>query len=422
MRERLYSGFLVYDLKQTPEDFQVEEIIDPTWLTKTGRWTIFRLRKKGWNTIDALLRIARESKLQLSQIGYAGKKDRHAETLQFISCELPLQVPKELSSVLKLETVGRCERPLSPEANFGNRFRLTLRNLQEKEFPLLEENIGTVSRIGFVNYYDSQRFSRFHPEFRLPILQYFRKEYELCLRLFLTETFAGEKKQARDRKKKLQAEWGNWPLCEKLSGTKLEAGIFSALKRERNISPETFAKRMESFPEEELLMALSSFQSLLWNEFVSGLLFQEAESGVFIKTKTGPLFFPPDSLLSAVGLDRNIQVPGYPGIKNLEYSKNEMSMLDSVLSSWDLDSNCMDRSPFPKIRMHAFDRRLRVVPDDFETGKLEEDELNPGRKKMLLSFRLPAGTYATMLVKRLLLRAKPEHKKTQSDFGLISTP
>ncbi|EMM81392.1 tRNA pseudouridine synthase D-like protein [Leptospira interrogans str. 2006001854] len=69
-----FSGFLVYDLKQTPEDFQVEEILPSDLIQKTGKWMIFRLQKSGWNTLDALLRISKESKVSIFEIGYAGKK------------------------------------------------------------------------------------------------------------------------------------------------------------------------------------------------------------------------------------------------------------------------------------------------------------------------------------------------------------
>ncbi|PKA02453.1 tRNA pseudouridine(13) synthase TruD, partial [Leptospira ellisii] len=210
--------------------------------------------------------------------------------------------------------------------------------------------------------------------------------------------------------------WGNWALCEKLAGSKLEAKIFSGLKKERTISAETFSKWMEVFPEEELLMALSSFQSLLWNEFVSALLFQENEFGVLIKTKTGPLFFPSDSYALNTDIERNLPVPGTPGINSLEYSKKEISLLKSILRAWDLNPDRLDRSPFPKIRMNSFERRIRVVPEDFESGQLEEDDLNPGRKKMRFSFRLPSGAYATMLVKRLMLRAKLENGTASAEF------
>lgn len=404
--EHPFSGFLVYDLKQNPEDFQVEEILSPDFLRKTGKWMVFRLRKSGWNTLDALLRIAKESGVSQNEIGYAGKKDRHATTSQYISCQRPLKVPRELLQVLHLDPVGFSDKSLTPEVNEGNRFVLTLRNLFEKELQAFQNNFEKVRETGFMNYYDSQRFSRFHTEFRLPVFPFLKGDAETCLKLLLTDPYPGEKKQARDRKKNLQAAWGNWSECAKLSGSKLENRIFSSLKRERVPATKTYSDLIQQFPEEELLMLLSSMQSLVWNEFVSELLISSEESsGVWIKTTTGPLFFPGRSLIKSLSLSRNLSVPGSPGIQKLEYSKNEIDVLKSVLSRNGLKESDLDRSPFPKIKMNAFDRTIHVLPENLEIGDFEEDDRNPGRKKVKISFRLPSGCYATMLVKRLTLRA-----------------
>nr|WP_100785021.1 tRNA pseudouridine(13) synthase TruD [Leptospira adleri] len=404
--ERPFSGFLVYELKQSPEDFQVEEILQPGWLKESGNWTIFRLRKTGWNTLDALQRIAKESRVPLSEIGYGGKKDRHATTTQHISADRILRVPPELADVLQLEPIGFSGRPLTPEANAGNRFILTLRNLVEKEEDVVLRNFEKGSRSGFINYYDSQRFSRFHPDFRLPIIPYLQGNPETCLKLLLTDPFSGEKKQARDRKKELQKFWGNWSGCERISGTKLESRIFSHLKKEKNVTSKTYAELISFFPEEELLMLLSSLQSLVWNEFVSEFLTTESVSGVRIKTKTGSLFFPEESLMQTLSSDYDLTVPGAPGIETLEYSEKEMLSLRTILSRFDLKNSVFTKSPFPKIKMNSFERNLKVVPDECLLEEFEPDDLHPGRKKVKISFRLPSGSYATMFVKRLMLRAE----------------
>ncbi len=45
-------------------------------------------------------------------------------------------------------------------------------------------------------------------------------------------------------------------------------------------------------------------------------------------------------------------------------------------------------------------RNALFFPGNLEHG-VEPDDLYPGRRKMLLSFDLPKGAYATLLVKRL---------------------
>ena len=48
-------------------------------------------------------------------------------------------------------------------------------------------------------------------------------------------------------------------------------------------------------------------------------------------------------------------------------------------------------------------RRLLVVPTGMLLPATEADELNAGRRKLQLEFTLPAGSYATLMLKSLEL-------------------
>ena len=54
----------------------------------------------------------------------------------------------------------------------------------------------------------------------------------------------------------------------------------------------------------------------------------------------------------------------------------------------------------PELASEGADRKVEVEAKDF-TSKWEEDELNKKRKKVILTFTLPPGAYATMVVKQL---------------------
>jgi tRNA pseudouridine13 synthase len=51
----------------------------------------------------------------------------------------------------------------------------------------------------------------------------------------------------------------------------------------------------------------------------------------------------------------------------------------------------------------AYERQTVVKPDQLKASPPEPDDFYPGRKKLVLSFFLPPGSYATMLIKRLSL-------------------
>jgi len=56
-----------------------------------------------------------------------------------------------------------------------------------------------------------------------------------------------------------------------------------------------------------------------------------------------------------------------------------------------------------RVFFRSFQRKVLLFPEGLEIVETREDELYPGQKALLLSFSLPRGAFATMLVKRILL-------------------
>ena len=71
-------------VKQDPDDFFVEELTDLEPGSQ-GVFSLYRLEKVGWTTMDALQAIRRRWQLDFRRVSYGGLKDRHAHTLQYFS-------------------------------------------------------------------------------------------------------------------------------------------------------------------------------------------------------------------------------------------------------------------------------------------------------------------------------------------------
>src|SRR5437899_2577123 len=71
-------------LKQTPEDFQVEELTDVV-PGPDGAFAFYRLEKSGWTTPDAVQAIRRRWHVNPRRISFGGLKDRHARTAQYLT-------------------------------------------------------------------------------------------------------------------------------------------------------------------------------------------------------------------------------------------------------------------------------------------------------------------------------------------------
>ena len=59
---------------------------------------------------------------------------------------------------IDLRFVGRAAEPITSKQSRGNRFRITLRDLDRREAGELDGPTERVARHGFANYFDDQRF------------------------------------------------------------------------------------------------------------------------------------------------------------------------------------------------------------------------------------------------------------------------
>ena len=76
----------MYKIKENPEDFIVEEVMDLK-LNENGRYSYFLLKKKKYNTEDALRYISERLHIDRRKINSCGNKDKIAITTQNISIE-----------------------------------------------------------------------------------------------------------------------------------------------------------------------------------------------------------------------------------------------------------------------------------------------------------------------------------------------
>src|SRR6187401_3308426 len=99
-------------LKRKPEDFQVEELTTLRPLER-GRFTLYRLTKRGLGTIEAVEAICRRWNLAGRRVSYGGLKDRHAVTIQYLTI---LEGPrKEIHDrSFDLEPLGFANQPYGP--------------------------------------------------------------------------------------------------------------------------------------------------------------------------------------------------------------------------------------------------------------------------------------------------------------------
>jgi len=150
------------ELKRSADDFVVVEEFEPE-LVEQGEHLAIYLRKIGQNTDWVAKELATYLGVKKVDVGYCGKKDRHAITEQWFSVyvsnsELP---PVEIGSSLGIEgvevlNVGRVQRKIRMGDHSGNRFSICLYGQFDKE--AITDRLNAINEGGFANYFGNQRF------------------------------------------------------------------------------------------------------------------------------------------------------------------------------------------------------------------------------------------------------------------------
>jgi tRNA pseudouridine13 synthase len=149
--------------RSLPEDFQVDEDLgfEPSG---TGEHVLLHVRKRGENTAWLAEQIARLAGVPVLDVGFCGRKDRHAVTTQWFSVYLPKGTEPDWQ-ILDTESVqvlqvARHGQKLRRGAHRANRFVIRLRDIQCDDKMQLAARIQQVLSSGVPNYFGEQRFGR----------------------------------------------------------------------------------------------------------------------------------------------------------------------------------------------------------------------------------------------------------------------
>ena len=342
-----------WKIKQKPQDFVVREVIfdevEASWKEKYGqlhgkhperdsRYLWFTLKKTDQDFFTVIGSVARKLKLGVRDIGYAGTKDRHAITYQTIS------VPAE-----KEDAVSSLDIPGLEVSNFRYRNRAIK----------LGEHKGNDFEITVRNIQDSE----------IPALE---KRIENVRRKGMINYFGGQRfgsvKNANDSIGKMLVIDDIQGAVRKImeGGGKYEKAASVYLKKK----PGDYAGVLRQLPLRLLRLFLHAYQARIWNECA--------------RRYSGR-----NTAIPIVG--HKIDVRNYPRIRKI---------LEEVLEHEKIDARDFRNHSFIELSSRGTERDYIVVPKHLEY-EFADDEMNSGKKKLIMSFFLPKGSYATEVVRQL---------------------
>ncbi len=391
---RLKGYSVAVKIKVRPEDFQVEELAYLP-LSRGGPYRVYLLKKWGWNTVDLLRRLSKTLGVPFKNFSYGGKKDRYALTTQYITIKDRREFNIE-EKHYSLTPVGSMYRPMGPDLLLGNRFEITVRKLNEDKVQYAKESLKEVSEWGYINYFDDQRFGSFAPLQGFIAEKLLLEDYYSALKIILTHIYPEDKKPARQRKRLLKAHWGDWHKCLELAETALEKYIFRELSK--SSAPERIIKRL---PKEEISMYVAAFQSFLWNETARRILMIYEDSPLRYRGIAGDYLFYQVPDKDAFQYMKTLSIPVASDRMTFEeeLSKN---IFKGILEERGLNNIDFIIKPL-KYSFPSFSRQMVVFPEEL-VYEDREDEVYRGYRCLRIRFRLPKGSYATMLLKRVFAK------------------
>jgi tRNA pseudouridine13 synthase len=383
-------------LKRLPEDFQVEEL-PLVEGGERGRFVFYRLTKRGMGTLEAVEAVCRRWDVAGRRVSYGGLKDRHAVTTQYLTIfEGPERGLRESS--FELTPLGRLDQPYSPALFRGNRFAVVIRSLSREDAEKAVRAVGQLPRDGLPNYFDDQRFGSVGFSGGFIARAWLSGDHEQALRLAIAEANPADRPDTKREKEILREFWGNWSEAK----SRLERSHARSLVTYLVDHPTDFRGAFARVRRELRSLYFSAYQSYLWNltlgKMIERVTRPEQRVPIDFKVATLPIHRGLDTVQSAILNASRLPLPASRTPLPPEGPEREAALEVVAAEGFAWEDL---RVKYLKDVFFSKGTRPALFHAEKLSHTLENDDLEPGRKKLRLEFELPKGAYATLVVKRV---------------------
>ncbi len=263
----------VMKIKEKPRDFVVEEITPDGLILEVGKEWKFEesegkhlicvLEKVNWDTNRAVKMVSKQLHVSPKRVGFAGTKDKRAWTAQRISIWGLGQddITKVHLKDLKLWPIKRSNERIKLGDLWGNRFTITIRELDNEEKAKLEKP----REFKVPNFFGIQRFGEKRPVTHLVGKALVLGNPELAVKLYLGWVGPGEREETKEARRKVKQNWDwNEALNYFPKHLSYERTLISHLSNHTN----DYVGALRKLPKNLLKMFVHGYQSYLFNRYL----------------------------------------------------------------------------------------------------------------------------------------------------------
>lgn len=390
-------------IRQRPEDFFVQEIAayEPSG---EGEHSLCEIEKKGISTFDAIDRIGRELNVNPREIGFAGMKDAHAITRQWLT--VPRVDDAKLLSIqtaqLKVISSAKHINKLRLGHLKGNRFAIKIREVEPTDVVKIKPALERLEREGMPNYFGEQRFGRRGDNDQIGAAL-LREDSKAVLRHILGLPMKGVDPSGIFEARRffengdLQAAMKKWPRS---SG--MERRILA-----RYVNTNSAGKALSLLEPRLRRLWLSALQSRVFNDVVAGRIHALGKllpgDLAYLHDK-GACFTVEDVAKEQPRADAFEISPTGPmlGYRMSLPTSEALTLEQTIYERFNLSREDFKR---PNRDQAKGDRRpIRVKPQDVQlVGGVDEFGAH-----ITVAFTLPAGSFATVLLREIMKNDRDE--------------
>ena len=385
-------------LKSKPQDFRVKELLREDIIKPAGPHRVYRVQKKKITSFEAAADLARILGVTPADVSMAGLKDRQGVTVQHMS--VPRGKDVEIRQPdLKIDTVGHCSEPLSPAASLGNSFSIIVRELSARQVTRMRESLPLVRDHGYPNYFDDQRFGNLRHRQGWIMLDLISGDLEDGLKRLLASLSPFDSAASRDAKEAIWRSWGNWGACRDHAGRYgKHHSVFEHLRRYDG----DWAGAFHRVATRERLIHLYAFQSHLWNTALESWFEQtlNPRERFAVQSRESRLIFPRQKVDFPEAWNGTFPLPG-PRLSEVK-DPEQLRHLRLALAQHKLSPDDLIVEGVPGFGLKHEERPLMIMPQNLKVRSAGQGEGGEDDHVAELSFDLPRGAYATMLVRCLV--------------------
>jgi len=401
------------------EDFVVEEIYEEQNY-EGGRYLILEVEKKEWEAHHLVRDLSRQLKISQKRFSWAGTKDKNAVTRQRMS--VANLDEEELSRItlpdVKIKVLGRSNRAVALGDLRGNRFSVRIKDIDLGEAETARRLDAVTEEIrllgGLPNYFGVQRFGEVRPVTHLVGEALVRGDPERAVLTYLAHPFPGEPETTKlARSRLLEDRDFRRALQEYPLRLRYERAMMSRL-----VEGDDWAHSFNVLTQNLKRLFVHAYQSLLFNKILSGRmrsgfpLDRVVEGDVVCFSKGG---LPDPEKLQKVD-ETNLEAVNRLAERGRAFVTLPLFGYRSEFA--DGVPGEIERKVLEEEKVSLADFRVEANPDLGSPGTRRPALLRvdpvvkmEGGGSALLNFELPAGSYATVVLREYMKTECGEDRK-----------